>query len=128
MLGAFDFAQYANASTRFGIGDQVLLYTDGLAEGSNDQDEEFGIERLKGCFDGGGIQVQLIDGAAVCERMDPYRAIGPSHDLGFAAPVRSPFEGIRECGADESVGVGEHVGDGAACELAVIEWQFHGGE
>ena len=29
MLGAFDFAQYANASTRFGIGDQVLLYTDG---------------------------------------------------------------------------------------------------
>jgi sigma-B regulation protein RsbU (phosphoserine phosphatase) len=53
MLGAFDFAQYANASTKFGIGDQVLLYTDGLAEGSNEVDEEFGIERLKGSFDGG---------------------------------------------------------------------------
>jgi phosphoserine phosphatase RsbU/P len=53
MLGAFDFAQYANASTKFGVGDQVLLYTDGLAEGSNDRDEEFGIERLKDCFDGG---------------------------------------------------------------------------
>jgi phosphoserine phosphatase RsbU/P len=53
MLGAFDFAQYATASTSLGIGDQVLLYTDGLAEGSNEVDEEFGIERLKGCFDGG---------------------------------------------------------------------------
>jgi len=53
MLGAFDFAQYANASTELGAGEQVLLYTDGLAEGSNVADEEFGIERLKTCFDGG---------------------------------------------------------------------------
>jgi phosphoserine phosphatase RsbU/P len=53
MLGAFDFAQYTNAWTKFGVGDQVLLYTDGLAEGSNEVDEEFGIERLKGSFDGG---------------------------------------------------------------------------
>jgi sigma-B regulation protein RsbU (phosphoserine phosphatase) len=56
MLGAFDFAQYVNASTKLGSGDQVLLYTDGLAEGSNVADEEFGIERLKNCFDGGAAR------------------------------------------------------------------------
>jgi len=56
MLGAFDFAQYTNASTVLGEGDQVLLYTDGLAEGSNAADEEFGIERLKQCFDGGALR------------------------------------------------------------------------
>jgi sigma-B regulation protein RsbU (phosphoserine phosphatase) len=52
MLGAFDFAQYANASTVLGPADQVLLYTDGLAEANNVADEEFGIARLKECFDG----------------------------------------------------------------------------
>ena len=53
MLGAFDFAQYVNASTPLGTDDQVLLYTDGLAEASNAMDEEFGIARLKESFDGG---------------------------------------------------------------------------
>ena len=52
MLGAFDFAQYANASTALGPDDQVLLYTDGLAEANNVADEEFGVARLKECFDG----------------------------------------------------------------------------
>jgi phosphoserine phosphatase RsbU/P len=53
MLGAFGFAEYKNGSTQLQPGDQVLLYTDGLLEGSNLTDEEFGIERLKECFDGG---------------------------------------------------------------------------
>jgi phosphoserine phosphatase RsbU/P len=52
MLGAFDFAQYKNAVTHLNRCDQVLLYTDGLSEGSNQTDEQFGIERLKTCFDG----------------------------------------------------------------------------
>ena len=56
MLGAFGFAQYANATTTLGVGDQVLMFTDGLAEGSNAADEEFGIVRLKECFDGGAAR------------------------------------------------------------------------
>ena len=56
MLGAFEFAQYANASSALGAGDQVLLFTDGLAEGSNGSDEEFGIERLKAAFDSGATK------------------------------------------------------------------------
>jgi sigma-B regulation protein RsbU (phosphoserine phosphatase) len=56
MLGAFGFAEYKNAVTRLDPGDQVLLYTDGLSEGSNAADEEFGVERLKTCFDGGALR------------------------------------------------------------------------
>lgn len=52
MLGAFDFAQYKNAVTHLHPGDQVLLFTDGLSEGTDLKDEQFGVERLKTCFDG----------------------------------------------------------------------------
>jgi serine phosphatase RsbU (regulator of sigma subunit) len=77
MLGAFDFAQYANASTILEIGDQVLLYTDGLAEGSNERDEEFGIERLKDCFDLGGAARSL---AQVFAKTSEWTAKIPQQD------------------------------------------------
>jgi sigma-B regulation protein RsbU (phosphoserine phosphatase) len=53
MLGAFPFAQYANASVPLGAGDRLLLYTDGLVEASNARQEEFGAERLRSTLDGG---------------------------------------------------------------------------
>lgn len=42
MMGAFDFATYANAVHRIESGDRLLLYTDGIVEASNASGEFFG--------------------------------------------------------------------------------------
>ncbi len=47
LLGAFDFAAYTSKTMPFSAGDGLLLYTDGLVEGTNVQGAEFGEERLK---------------------------------------------------------------------------------
>lgn len=59
MLGAFSFAQYANASVSLTKGDRLLLYTDGLVEAANARDEEFGAERLKAALNTVGA-TQLV--------------------------------------------------------------------
>jgi phosphoserine phosphatase RsbU/P len=46
MLAAFGFATYTTLSHPIEPGDRFILYTDGLLEASNVQDEEFGSERL----------------------------------------------------------------------------------
>ena len=45
-LGPFPAAEYSALGARFEPGDRCLLYTDGLVEASNRQDEEFGAVRL----------------------------------------------------------------------------------
>ena len=46
LLGAFDFAQYTSRTIPLRTGDRIVLYTDGLLEGTNAAGEEFGPERL----------------------------------------------------------------------------------
>ena len=46
-LGSFPFAQYSAIEVPFQPGDWVFLYTDGVLEMNNANEEEFGIERLK---------------------------------------------------------------------------------
>ena len=46
-LGSFPFAEYSAIEVPFQPGDWVLLYTDGVLEMNNANEEEFGIERLK---------------------------------------------------------------------------------
>ncbi len=46
MLGIFPRARYAEGSAEPRLGDCLVLYTDGIAEAMNSQDEEFGEERL----------------------------------------------------------------------------------
>jgi phosphoserine phosphatase RsbU/P len=46
-LGSFPFAQYSAIEVPFEPGDWILLYTDGVLEMNNAQEEEFGIDRLK---------------------------------------------------------------------------------
>ncbi len=46
MLGAFDFATYATLSHPMQIGDRLVLYTDGVLEATNNDQEEFGPDRL----------------------------------------------------------------------------------
>lgn len=46
-LGAFDFGSYEEEEVPFGAGDLLFLYTDGLTETQNDEQEEFGTERVE---------------------------------------------------------------------------------
>ena len=46
-LGSFPFAEYSALELPFEPGDWVLLYTDGVLEMNNANEEEFGIDRLK---------------------------------------------------------------------------------
>ncbi len=46
-LGAFDFGDYAEGTVDLAPGDLLFLYTDGLTETRNLDDEEFGTERVE---------------------------------------------------------------------------------
>ncbi len=46
MLGAFNFATYATLTHPMQIGDRIVLYTDGMLEAMNNDQEEFGPARL----------------------------------------------------------------------------------
>jgi len=46
MLAAFDFATYTTVTQAIRPGDRFVLYTDGMLEATNSQEEEFGPDRL----------------------------------------------------------------------------------
>jgi len=46
-LGAFPYAEYSAVERPFQEGDMMLLYTDGIVEMNNSQEEEFGGDRLR---------------------------------------------------------------------------------
>ena len=51
VLGLFDGMDFAEDSLRMETGDKLLLYTDGLNEGINLADEEFGYDRIRGILE-----------------------------------------------------------------------------
>ena len=73
---------------------------------------------------GGGVELELIDGVAVGERVDPGRAVGPAHDLCLARPVVDTFQRIGQRLALEVLRVRQHVPDGLADQLGVVERQL----
>ena len=46
-MGLFENAEYAQGATTLAKGDMLLLYTDGITEATNTQEQEFGEERLE---------------------------------------------------------------------------------
>jgi sigma-B regulation protein RsbU (phosphoserine phosphatase) len=53
VLGAFMDSRYAQSEIQLQSGDRLLLFTDGLTEARNANDEEFGEERLRELFAAG---------------------------------------------------------------------------
>ena len=47
LLGVFDDAPFISETLEIRSGDKILLYTDGLNEGINEKNEEFGYDRIK---------------------------------------------------------------------------------
>jgi sigma-B regulation protein RsbU (phosphoserine phosphatase) len=47
-LGLIEGAQLGSIRVQLGLGDRLLLYTDGITEATNDRREQFGMERLAG--------------------------------------------------------------------------------
>ena len=47
LLGVFDNATFSSETIEIKTGDKILLYTDGLNEGINENNEEFGYDRIK---------------------------------------------------------------------------------
>jgi sigma-B regulation protein RsbU (phosphoserine phosphatase) len=46
MIGAFDFCSWSEDSSEFGVGDQLIIYTDGVTE-AGIEDEEYSDQRLE---------------------------------------------------------------------------------
>jgi sigma-B regulation protein RsbU (phosphoserine phosphatase) len=70
VLGVFPDASYAAETVPFGPGDRLVLYTDGITEARNADDEEFAEERLlsmavthRGCS-APALQSRLVDAVA----------------------------------------------------------------
>ena len=55
--------------------------------------------------------------------MDPRRAVGPAHDLGAAVAIIDALQRIRHGLALEAIGVRQHVADGAAGQVGIVERQ-----
>jgi sigma-B regulation protein RsbU (phosphoserine phosphatase) len=49
VLGAFTHAEYGEGEVRLEPGDTLLMFSDGVTEARNAQDEEFGERRLIAC-------------------------------------------------------------------------------
>ncbi|MFQ5417941.1 MAG: PP2C family protein-serine/threonine phosphatase, partial [Myxococcota bacterium] len=61
-IGISEDARYRNEIIALSPGDRVVFYTDGATEAANDEDEEFGVDRLLACLSEpseGGIRAQL---------------------------------------------------------------------
>jgi len=67
LLGAFDFVEYKPRQTRLAPGDVVVMYTDGVTEAVNADNQMFGEERLEGLvresvsLSAGEIKQRILD-------------------------------------------------------------------
>ncbi len=58
MIGMVDGAKYEQASIRLGVGDMLLLASDGIYEAENADGEAFGVEGVVGFFADGGRRLE----------------------------------------------------------------------
>jgi sigma-B regulation protein RsbU (phosphoserine phosphatase) len=79
-LGILDEADYQETQIRLEPGDRIVLYTDGIVEAMNDQNEIFGFERLlRVVEDAGPISAEMLL-KRIMEEVKAFSGSAPQHD------------------------------------------------
>ena len=80
IIGMFPFSQYEEGTVQLEPGDVLMLYTDGVSEAHNPQEEEFGEERLKDSLRRHGHLSAEDMSAAILAELKQWMADAPQHD------------------------------------------------
>src|SRR5262249_6959388 len=91
LLGAFPDAAFEQETVRLDAGDAVVLFSDGVTEARNAQDEEFGEERLVSCAaahagsSAAAVAAAVLKGVRACSGDAP-----PADDVTVAVILYRP--------------------------------------
>ena len=81
-LGVVPDYPYAQSSMTLGLGEKLVLYTDGVTEAMNSAKEEFGVERLCAIFAGGAPEASKATSQAVFDAVHAFAGDTPQSDAG----------------------------------------------
>ncbi len=79
-LGVDDSLQFKQGVVRLGPGDSVLLYTDGVTEATNAEDQEYGVERLRRIVEANCRAPAPTTVRAIEESLREFVGPAPQHD------------------------------------------------
>jgi sigma-B regulation protein RsbU (phosphoserine phosphatase) len=79
-LGMMPDSVYAEQQTALGIGDALVVYSDGITEAMNAADDFYGDERLRAALVSGSLPSAADVGAAVLASVDAFVGKAPVHD------------------------------------------------
>lgn len=79
-LGILDDVDYQETHIQMTAGDRIVLYTDGIVEAMNEQDEMFGFERLLEIFKGTESMTAESLLQKIISRVDEFAGKAAQHD------------------------------------------------
>ncbi len=79
-LGVLDEIALESVDIQLRTGDVVVLYTDGVTEATNGQDEEYGVERLTRCVEREKNRTSKEIIAAIVQEVTTFAGTRPQHD------------------------------------------------
>jgi sigma-B regulation protein RsbU (phosphoserine phosphatase) len=79
-LGVLDEIALESVDIQLKTGDVVVLYTDGVTEATNEQDEEYGVERLTRCVEREKIHTSRDIIEAIVKEVMAFAGTRPQHD------------------------------------------------
>jgi sigma-B regulation protein RsbU (phosphoserine phosphatase) len=79
-LGVLDEIALESVDIQLRTGDVVVLYTDGVTEATNAQDEEYGVERLTRCVEREKARTSKDIIAAIVQEVTAFAGTRPQHD------------------------------------------------
>ncbi len=80
IVGMFPFSQYEEGAVQLEPGDVLMLFTDGVSEAHNPNQEEFGEERLKEVLRRHGHLAVGDASSAILDELREWMADAPQHD------------------------------------------------
>jgi serine phosphatase RsbU (regulator of sigma subunit) len=80
IVGMFPFSQYEEGTVQLESGDVLMLFTDGVSEAHNPQEEEFGEERIKDVLRAYSHLAAEEMSAAILGELRRWMADAPQHD------------------------------------------------